>query len=190
MKENKTIYIILGFLNHEDLTGYELKKKIDYSLSHFWMSSYGQIYPTLNQLAENGLVIRRNYNGGQNREKIVYSITDKGRKELENWVSQPIENEVVKYEILLKLFFGAVVAPDKNIRSIKSFEQRYQIKKQELEHYEKCLKQVLYQDENHLYYLLTVLFGQKVYKAYLEWAEQARGLIEEYYTKKEDTTKD
>jgi DNA-binding PadR family transcriptional regulator len=38
-KENKTIYVILGFLSHEGLTGYEIKIRIDLSLIYF-----GQIY--------------------------------------------------------------------------------------------------------------------------------------------------
>ena len=30
---------------------------------------------------------------------------------------------------------------------------------------------------DHLYYYLTVLFGEKVYSAYLEWADEATDLL-------------
>ncbi len=35
-RENKTSYVILGLLSHEDLTGYEIKKRIDSTLNYFW----------------------------------------------------------------------------------------------------------------------------------------------------------
>ncbi len=57
-KTNTTIYIILGLLEHEDLSGYDIKKKIDYMISHFWDVGYGQIYPTLKTLEAEGLITK------------------------------------------------------------------------------------------------------------------------------------
>lgn len=176
-KENRTTYIILGFLNHEDMTGYELKKRIDLTLGHFWVSSFGQIYPTLHQLVEQDMVIARSEVTEQHREKISYSITEKGKQSLKHWVSQPVANEVVKYEILLKLFFGSVIDAGKNRNTISDFKDRYVQKSLELDNFEHQLKMVLDDDPNHLYYLLTVLFGKKVYQAYSEWADEAMQLL-------------
>ena len=39
--EKKINYVILGLLNHESLTGYEIKKRIDHSLKFFWSGSFG-----------------------------------------------------------------------------------------------------------------------------------------------------
>ncbi len=43
--------MILGLLSHENLTGYEIKKRMDGSLNFFGGASYGSIYPTLNDLS-------------------------------------------------------------------------------------------------------------------------------------------
>jgi len=45
--EKKLDCVILGLLSHEDLTGYEIKKRIDTGLKLFWSASFGSIYPTL-----------------------------------------------------------------------------------------------------------------------------------------------
>ncbi len=122
-KKNKMIYVILGFLNHEDLTGYEIKRKIDNSLKYFWCTGFGQIYPSLNMLERDGCITRKIDTKGQKRERIKYSIINVGREKLSEWLSKPIENEIVKYEILLKLFFGNLLDVEKNIENISTFKE-------------------------------------------------------------------
>ncbi|MNI96905.1 hypothetical protein D3C73_1554540 [compost metagenome] len=39
------------------------------------------------------------------------------------------------------------------------------------------LERVLHTEKDHLYFYLTVLFGEHVYKAYLDWAEEAKALL-------------
>jgi ABC-type antimicrobial peptide transport system permease subunit len=46
-KENKARFVILGLLAHEPMSGYDIKKRIEYSISNFYDISYGQIYPEL-----------------------------------------------------------------------------------------------------------------------------------------------
>jgi DNA-binding PadR family transcriptional regulator len=58
-KENTTEYIVLGLLMHEDLSGYDLKKHIDQSISQFWEVGYGQLYPTLKELEQAGYISGR-----------------------------------------------------------------------------------------------------------------------------------
>jgi hypothetical protein len=38
-------YALLGMLSLGPGSGYDLKKRIEGSLAHFWSESYGQIYP-------------------------------------------------------------------------------------------------------------------------------------------------
>ena len=37
-------------------TGYDIKQFVDKSTRHFWAASYGQIYPELRRLEEQGLI--------------------------------------------------------------------------------------------------------------------------------------
>ena len=48
----KTRYVLLGLLQEEELSGYEMKKIIDIRMSFFWQESFGQIYPELSKMIE------------------------------------------------------------------------------------------------------------------------------------------
>jgi len=48
-------FAILGFLNYQPYTGYDLKKIFDTSIRHFWPADQSQIYRTLARLTEQGL---------------------------------------------------------------------------------------------------------------------------------------
>ncbi|MEC0170876.1 PadR family transcriptional regulator [Paenibacillus graminis] len=176
-KENTTVYIILGLLNHEDLSGYDIKKKIDVMISGFWEVGYGQIYPTLAKLVAEELVIKHKGTGSKGPEKNIYSITDKGRELLKEWVMLPEQKEYTKYEILLKLFFGSLVPDESNLARIEDFKERHIQNLQLIQLFKGNLERVLHTEKDHLYFYLTVLFGEHVYKAYLDWADEAKVLL-------------
>ena len=43
-------FILLGFLNYQQMTGYELKQFMDESIAHFWHAYHSQIYTSLRQM--------------------------------------------------------------------------------------------------------------------------------------------
>src|SRR5215216_5837443 len=101
-RENKSKYALLGVLSLGPMSGYDIKKTIELSLSNFWSESYGQIYPILKSLVEEGqatITVERQM-GKPNRH--VYTLTGAGREELEGWLRKPVEYEVGRSEILLK----------------------------------------------------------------------------------------
>lgn len=179
-KDNKTLYVILGLLAHEEMTGYDIKKRIDSSLSFFWDAGFGQIYPSLGVLESEGLVTKRTEVSEKRPTRIVYSITESGRQKLKQWLSTPVEKESVRYEILLRLFFGKQLPLEENIKRIDEFKSRNQASYETMLQFKKELSGILSQSEDHLYIYLTVLFGEKVYKAYLDWVEEATGILEQY----------
>lgn len=79
--EKKLDCVILGLLSHEDLTGYEIKKRIDTVLKYFWGASYGSIYPTLSDLVDRGLATKREDTKSK-RNKQIYTITEDGQNYL------------------------------------------------------------------------------------------------------------
>lgn len=185
-KENKTAYIILGLLEHEDLSGYDIKKKIDYMISHFWEVGYGQIYPTLKALEESGDIERRPGGTHKGPERNLYSITEGGRRTLTEWLKLPEIKVYARYEILLKLFFGNMISVQENMERIELFQETQLKNRQAMEIFKQNLQKVLSEDEDHLYYYLTVLFGEKVYDAYISWAEEAAGLLKEFQKEKDE----
>ena len=176
--EKKIDYVILGLLSHEDLTGYEIKKRMDTSLKYFWGASFGSIYPALSDLVERGLAGKRN--GAENgRNKLIYSITEEGKKYLKGWLQIPAERDELRYETLLKLFFGNEAGAAQAISHIDAFQKRIEGELPFLIGASETLRNNIDLDDTHKYYLLTVAFGVKTYRAYLEWCEEAKRLLGE-----------
>ncbi len=169
--------VILGLLSHEDLTGYEIKKRMDKSLEYFWGASFGSIYPALGELVSRNLATKRD--GAENgRSKIIYSITDEGREYLKSWLRNPVEKDELRYETLLKLFFGRECGAEQTTTHIEAFEEKIRQKLPYLLGAEEILSRHM-DDDTHKYYLLTVKFGIKTYNAYLEWCSEAKAMLRE-----------
>ncbi|MHB9094907.1 MAG: PadR family transcriptional regulator [Eubacteriales bacterium] len=177
-KENKTLYAILGMLSHEDLTGYDIKKRIDNSIRFFWDAGFGQIYPNLKILEKEGMVTKTVEAGEHRPNRIVYAITEKGREDLKKWLAAPVGEEHVRYEILLKLFFGSLLPAEQNIKKIEDFRDRNRAYLETMQGFKSFLQDSLKESEDHLYYLLTVLLGENIYRAHVEWADEAIKLLQ------------
>jgi DNA-binding PadR family transcriptional regulator len=177
MADSATISILLGFLAHEDLSGYDLRKRVAGSVGKFWDVGYGQIYPALKEMEREGLVIAQPGFTGKGPERIAYRITAEGRKQLASWVTKPGDREHLRFEVMLKLFFGSALQPEENARRASDFGTRHQRELDEILKFKNILENVL-DGGDHLYYYLTVLFGEKIHRACVEWADAARALIE------------
>lgn len=174
--EKKIDYVILGLLSHEDLTGYEIKKRMDTSLKYFWGASYGSIYPALSDLVDRGLANKCN-DAESKRNKIIYSITEEGRNYLKEWLQIPAERDELRYETLLKLFFGSEGGKLQAISHINAFQEKIEGELPYLVGAADTLRNNIDVDDTHKYYLLTVEFGMKAYHAYLEWCEEAKKIL-------------
>ena len=174
-REKKIHVVILGLLNHEDLTGYDIKKRIDEAIGFFWKGSFGNIYPALKELEEEKFIKSRIVSAG-NRERILYRITAKGKKVLENWLKEEQVSNELRYETLLKLFFAGASDRKVALRNIEIFEGEISRDLGILKMYRKSLEPIK-DDGDHLYYYLTVTFGVDTYEAYLKWCAKAKKLL-------------
>jgi len=172
MKENKTKYVILGLLTEGDLTGYDIKKIIDVRFHFFWNESYGQLYPELKKLVGQGWITEKKAVGSSKREKISYAITEKGLTALREWLVRPAEKESVRFEILLKMYFSSLADDDAISVQIAEFRSRYEEQLMILGLFEKELKNISSQHGNHPDILRVIDFGQRVYRAYVEWSDE------------------
>ena len=175
-KDRKIDMVILGLLSHEDLTGYDIKKRIDQAVSFFWKGSFGSIYPALAVLEKQGLVQKLESAPSGGREKIRYHITDTGITFLKSWLNDTRASNELKYETLLKLFFNGVEDRSVALRNINAFEKQVT---DELAFLRMCrgnLEKALDSDD-HLYYFLTADFGVEACEAYLKWCARARKML-------------
>ena len=99
-------HAILGFLEYKPMSGYDLKKFFDQSVTHFWSATQSHIYKALENLEKEGFVESEviQQEGKPNRKQ--YQITVKGRGELRQWVSTPMPLEVTREAWLIQVFFA------------------------------------------------------------------------------------
>jgi PadR family transcriptional regulator, regulatory protein AphA len=100
-------YVVLGFVQWSDeATPYRLKQLVAGSVGNFWTLQHAQLYTEPERLAKAGYLTEERERGGRRRK--LYKITDKGRRALANWRSEPTDAiPELRAPALLKLFFGA-----------------------------------------------------------------------------------
>lgn len=108
---------VLGLLDLEPMTGYDLKKAFDETIGHFWAGDQSQVYRTLSTLVAEGSarveVVQQD--GKPNRK--LHHLTDQGRTELQEWLASPLEPEPVRDTFLARVFFAGRLDTDQ-IRGI------------------------------------------------------------------------
>jgi DNA-binding PadR family transcriptional regulator len=98
--------IILGFLNEREMSGYDIKQAFSNSIGFFYDASFGAIYPALRKLEEDGYVTKQEVIQSGKPNKIMYSITDKGREMFHEEMMTPILQPVLRSDMLVKFFFA------------------------------------------------------------------------------------
>jgi DNA-binding PadR family transcriptional regulator len=91
------------------MTGYEIARSFDQSLSYFWHASHQQIYRELARLNKDGLVVYRSVAQSGKPDKKRYSLTSSGRAALRKWVVAETPPQRPRYDLLVKLMAGLLV---------------------------------------------------------------------------------
>ena len=115
------------------MSGYDIKKFVEIGLSHFWTESYGQVFPTLNQLVADGLATKRDDCGTGRRKRFLYTITDRGSEALLEWLRAPSEPVKTRSELTLKFFLSCRHEPGQSLRLLA--EHRAHIEKRLADYY-------------------------------------------------------
>ena len=106
------------------MSGYTIRSVIERSIGNFWSESYGQIYPALKKLTAEGAVQKKIERQKGRPDRNVYSLTDKGRERLGEWLMVPAVAEVPRNELLLKLFFGSHAPVSASRENVAAFVLR------------------------------------------------------------------
>ncbi|MFN8381622.1 MAG: PadR family transcriptional regulator [Anaerolineales bacterium] len=121
-------HAILGFLSFSPFSGYDLKKAFDNSVQHFWPANQSQIYRTLAELEEGGLVEKEVIEREERLDMKIYNITETGRNELQQWLATPLPEHDTREPFLIQIYFGGKLS-DKEIlnllnQKLKEIEER------------------------------------------------------------------
>jgi PadR family transcriptional regulator, regulatory protein AphA len=175
---NDTTYAILGILTTDCKSGYDIKQLIDNSLSHFWKISYGQIYPALKLIVQEGLAEIKEASTPGKRDKNEYHLTSLGKETLKSWLEVPVDQlPVERNEILLKLFFGQHQTKEKTRLLLQNYRQDLEKRYQTYVAIEQSITTQHAHDKDAAYWLFTLDYGKRVTKAAVEWCEAT---LEEY----------
>jgi len=117
---------LMAILSERPMTGYELKKLIDRTEFIYWKDSFGSIYPNLSKITELKLAdkTRNDQNG---RRRIVYSLTEKGRELVWEWLHLPASKKPVKIELLLKLRFAYPLGRDAILSLLREYRDYHKM---------------------------------------------------------------
>lgn len=177
-------YTLLGFLNYQPMTGYELKQRMDNSTVHFWHAKLSQIYVTLKSLEEKKLVVSVMEEQDDRPDKRIYTITPQGREELKQWLSQPeMELSPKKETTVLKLFFSAQLDRETILTQLRV--QR-ELHNQQLAYYRDVTPEVIRHvaaefptlTRDAVLWESTRTFGEKYEELYVQWLDEVIQLVE------------
>ena len=177
-------YVILGSLNYQRMSGYELKQFTDRSTSNFWHAELSQIYATLKTLEKNGLVTSTSIPQEGRPERRVYALTDSGRQALDDWLRVPFtEIDQYKDTLLLKLFFSARLDKSAILTQLhlqRGLHQRLidQFRTETADNIAETAEKVPALRKDALLWDATRRFGELTEETYIRWLDETIAKIE------------
>lgn len=156
---NPTEGSLLGVLHERPMTGWEVLQTVEESLGCFWNMTTSHVYRELKRLEEKGLI-----EAGERgpRDKRPFSITAAGKAAFAEWINQEPGEEIIRFPLLVTLFFGHHVSQDRLARYLGTHRQ---IHERRLAQY-RALEEAVGDDP---YCGGTVRFGIAYEEAALRW---------------------
>jgi DNA-binding PadR family transcriptional regulator len=176
-KSGKSRFAILGMLALlKKSSGYDLKKHMEASTQYFWKETFSSIYPVLEDLENQKLIVKVDTPTKNDRKRNVYTLTSTGQKALKNWLMQPPEDIQLRNELLLKLFFGKLIPIETTIKHLKKYKKEFEGRLSSFQSIEHELR-----DENSLeslYGSITLDHGIRQTTSSLQWCENAIKILQ------------
>ncbi|MCY8224347.1 PadR family transcriptional regulator [Bacillus haynesii] len=148
---------------------------MDKSSAYFWNENYGQIYPSLAELLKRKDVSMEVKRQKGKPDKKMYMITEQEKQILCDWLSQPMEHEVVlkKNDFLLRVFFGSNAPTDSIIQHIRDHKRKLEEALHVFEVLEKWLRTEERENPNFKYWLLTINYGKSQFRSLIKWCDES-----------------
>jgi DNA-binding PadR family transcriptional regulator len=167
-------YAILGLLHYTDMHGYRIKGHIERNFGHMWSINYGQIYPNLKKLHDDGLITMKEaaQNGEKGPPRKLYSITDKGKQEFLDWLNtSPEKPMLLRDPFLMRFVFFGFGDTERSIEIIDEQIKRYQ---KDMERRQKNLTRW---EKSGIHVRLIAELGANLNEMVLEWLKHSRDEI-------------
>lgn len=165
---------ILTCLIEAPHSGYDLSKVFSESVGYFWQASQQQIYRELGKLESAGLIVSEIVPREGRLDKKIYSITELGKQQLIEWMHKPSEPNVIREDILVKIFSGDLVSVSVLIEDV---ERHRRIHVEKLLTYRKIEKENCSISEistkSDKLKNLVLMGGIKYEQAWIAWCDEA-----------------
>lgn len=172
LKGGKSQFAILGMLALlKRSSGYDLKKHMESTTQYFWKETFSSIYPVLEELEKQKLIIKIDVPVRNDRKRYVYSLTPTGKETLKQWLAQPPEDMQLRNELLLKLFFGNLLPKEIAIEHLEAYKKEL---KKKLSSFHEIRHELSRTDSlESVYGLITLDHGIRQASSALEWCDSA-----------------
>ncbi len=173
-------HAIMTALLDEELSGYDLTRRFETSLGFFWESSHQQIYRELRQLSERGWLQATPVVQDGRPDKILYALTEDGRKALAEWVQGPTNLKRAKDDLFVKLYNIGHCDPAPVLAEIRRRQEQHAAR---LALYEKirqrhyAVPEQLSAHRKGIY--LALAAGIRHERMYLDWCDEALTLLKD-----------
>jgi PadR family transcriptional regulator AphA len=170
-------HAILAFVQFRPMSGYDLKKYFDESITHFWSATQSHIYKALDMLLKEGWVEVEHIEQEGRPDRKVYRITPAGAEELYRWLATPRPMETIRKDWLIQLFFAHWLSNEEIVHllevraaAIREFLETYQSQIQaNIDH---NYEQIGVERARDLWQM-TLDYGIAAQEAELHWLDEA-----------------
>jgi PadR family transcriptional regulator AphA len=115
-------FTILGLLNQQPMTGYELKKIISRSPTFYWSGNSNQIYTHLVELQRQGFLSLEVVYQENKPPRKIYTITEYGRNRLVEWLRNAPQLPERKHPFLIQLAWANLLSDEELDRLLEAYE--------------------------------------------------------------------
>ncbi len=171
-------HAILVSLVDRPASGYDLAKQFDASVGFFWKATHQQIYREMTKLEEQGWISPEIISQENRPDKKIYSVTELGKQQLIEWMTQPSEPAAIKDDLLVKLFAGYLIPWQKLVQEIEHHRQLHQEKLKVYQNIEQQYfqnPQALAQPDKFRYLTLRKGIGYEI--DWIAWCDEAIALL-------------
>jgi len=184
---------LLGLLNYEPMTGYDLNKEFNGSLGYFWTAKASQIYRELDAMEKCGWLTSERVIQDEKPNKRVYSLTAQGKSEFMNWLSSlaPIKGpRSMRNAFMMRVFFGGELRKEQTLELLRAIREIMHERLEQMQKVYDEIDSIALIDErtahNAIYWKLTALSGEIINQAQLEWADKSIEILESTAEEKGD----
>ena len=178
---NMRDYAILASIAHEPKSGYDLTKWFNQVASHFCPAGYSSVYPALSRFESEGLMEYETVPSEKGPDRNVYSITQKGKRALVRWASEPAADPQTRDEQLVKALSYGMMPPERVLKLLEEARERHANKLTYFEELERKLEVRLREGsiskEAYLGTLLVLRRAINAERCYTQWCEEAEELV-------------